>query len=95
MNGSLQKKMHAVIGGKGKIVKNGEESYIEERQIAPEKIQEKGFPDDVVDVLLRHIGGSDEMQPLDFIGGNIIEMMIPGEETVPTAMTLAIKFLTD
>ncbi|KAG8373236.1 hypothetical protein BUALT_Bualt11G0002700 [Buddleja alternifolia] len=68
---------------------------IEERQIALKKIQEKGFPDDVIDVLLRDIGGSDEMQPLDFISGNIIEMMIPGEETVPTAMTLAVKFLTD
>ncbi|GMN29286.1 hypothetical protein TIFTF001_002375 [Ficus carica] len=32
---------------------------------------------------------------LDFITGNIIEMMIPGEETVPMAMTLAVKFLSD
>ncbi|KAG8373253.1 hypothetical protein BUALT_Bualt11G0004700 [Buddleja alternifolia] len=70
-------------------------TVIEERQIALEKIQEKGFPDDVVDVLLRDIGGSDEMQPLDFISGNIVEMMIPGEEIVPTAMTLAVKFLTN
>lgn len=31
----------------------------------------------------------------DFVRGNIIEMMIPGEETVPMAMTLAVKYLTD
>lgn len=51
--------------------------------------EEKGLPKDAVDVLLR------DRLPLNFISGNIIEMMIPGEETVPTAMTLAVKFLVD
>ncbi|PIN15807.1 Cytochrome P450 CYP4/CYP19/CYP26 subfamily [Handroanthus impetiginosus] len=72
---------------------------IEERKKAMEKTEEKGLPDDAIDVLLRDVGESDEMQqhrlPPDFISGNIIEMMIPGEETVPTAMTLAVKFLID
>ncbi|KAK6150605.1 hypothetical protein DH2020_015537 [Rehmannia glutinosa] len=58
----------------------------------------KTSPNDAIDVLLRDSEESDEIQhrlPLDFISGNIIEMMIPGEETVPTAMTLAVKFLVD
>ncbi|KAL0378300.1 UNVERIFIED_CONTAM: 3-epi-6-deoxocathasterone 23-monooxygenase CYP90C1 [Sesamum radiatum] len=72
---------------------------IKERKNAMEKTEENGPPNDAIDVLLRDTGDSDEMQqrrlPLDFISGNIIEMMIPGEETVPTAMTLAVKFLID
>lgn len=73
---------------------------IEKRKISLEKTKgNKKPPVDVIDALLCELGESEEMQqhrlPLDFIGGNIIEMMIPGEETVPTAMTLAVKFLTD
>ncbi|KAH6810203.1 Cytochrome P450 superfamily protein [Perilla frutescens var. frutescens] len=72
---------------------------VTERKMATEKNEEKGMPNDAIDVLLRDSGESDGMQehrlPLDFISGNIIEMMIPGEETMPTAMTLAVKFLTD
>ncbi|CAL1360924.1 unnamed protein product [Linum trigynum] len=54
----------------------------------------KAAPRDAVDVLL---GETDEkhLLPLDFVSANILEMMIPGEETVPTAMTLAVKFLSD
>lgn len=59
-----------------------------------EKNEAKALPNDAIDVLLRDSGESDGI-PLDFISGNIIEMMIPGEETVPTAMTLAVKFLVD
>lgn len=54
--------------------------------------------DDVLDILLRDTLESDESQPhlpLDSISENLIEMMIPGEETVPTAITLAVKFLSD
>lgn len=73
---------------------------IEKRKISLEKTEGNQKPPvDVIDALLRDLGVSEEMQqhrlPFDFIGGNIIEMMIPGEETVPTAMTLAVKFLTD
>ncbi|XP_027347326.1 3-epi-6-deoxocathasterone 23-monooxygenase CYP90C1-like [Abrus precatorius] len=55
-----------------------------------------GAANDVVDVLLR-----DQSDPksipnmLENICENIIEMMIPGEETLPTAMTMAVKFLSD
>ncbi|KAJ4714296.1 Cytochrome P450 [Melia azedarach] len=71
---------------------------VEKRKQAMEKSGEKGaVAKDAVDVLLRENDEANEKQslPLDFISGNIIEMMIPGEETVPMAMTLAVKFLSD
>lgn len=72
---------------------------VEERKLAMEKSSddEKGAPNDVVDLLLRDNGEATEKRssPLDFISQITFEMMIPGEETVPTAMTLAVKFLSD
>ncbi|KAK7406764.1 hypothetical protein VNO78_08395 [Psophocarpus tetragonolobus] len=52
---------------------------------------------DVVDALLREKGDSNYSSRLstEMISQNIIEMMIPGEETLPTAMTIALKFLSD
>ncbi|GLT39191.1 hypothetical protein SLA2020_133970 [Shorea laevis] len=71
---------------------------VEERRLAMEKLDEdqKGVVNDAVDVLLRDNGEANEKQSLtlDLISGNIIEMMIPGEETVPTAMTVAVYFLS-
>lgn len=60
-----------------------------------EKKEDQEVPNDAIDVLLRDTDEHQNRLPLDFISGNIIEMMIPGEETVPTAMTLAVKFLID
>ncbi|KAK7346391.1 hypothetical protein VNO80_20909 [Phaseolus coccineus] len=59
--------------------------------------EEKGVAvNDVVDVLLRDIGDRNTISNmLENICENIIEMMIPGEETLPTAMTMAVKFLSD
>ncbi|KAK5843752.1 3-epi-6-deoxocathasterone 23-monooxygenase CYP90C1 isoform X1 [Gossypium arboreum] len=81
-----------------KVVKK----IVEDRKLAmEEETDEKGMAKDAVDVLLRDSSeepSSDQIRqslPLDFISGNIIEMMIPGEETVPMAMTLAVKFLSD
>ncbi|XP_057492007.1 3-epi-6-deoxocathasterone 23-monooxygenase CYP90C1 [Actinidia eriantha] len=73
---------------------------IEERKIGLEqKIDDKGMANDAVDILLGDIGDeSNEIHqrlPLDFISDNIIEMMIPGEDSVPMVMTLAVKFLSD
>ncbi|EOX90957.1 hypothetical protein QUC31_002879 [Theobroma cacao] len=70
---------------------------VEERKLAMEKTDERGMANDAVDVLLRDREEANDKQslPLDFVSGNIIEMMIPGEETVPMAMTLAVKFLSD
>jgi 3-epi-6-deoxocathasterone 23-monooxygenase len=55
---------------------------------------------DVVDALLRdkselYNSSSSSSLVVEMISQNIIEFMIPGEETLPTAMTLALKFLSD
>jgi hypothetical protein len=73
------------------------EKIVEERKIARKNTDEKGPIIDALDVLLRDGSDSNDTErlPLDFISGNIIEMMVPGEETMPTAMTLAVKFLSD
>lgn len=73
---------------------------VDDRKMAMEKKETKdsGSPNDAIDVLLRDTGESDGTQqrlPLDFISGNIIEMMIPGEDSVPMIMTLAVKYLSD
>ncbi|KAE8656252.1 Retrovirus-related Pol polyprotein from transposon TNT 1-94 [Hibiscus syriacus] len=49
-------------------------------------------PRDVVDVLLMD---SSELLTDDLIAGNMIDMMIPGEDSVPVLMTLAIRYLSD
>lgn len=71
---------------------------VEERKMVTERSEDKGLSNDAIDVLLRDTGesnGTHERLPLDFISGNIIEMMIPGEDSVPMVMTLAVKFLSD
>ncbi|KAM3699511.1 hypothetical protein ACB098_05G030500 [Castanea mollissima] len=50
------------------------------------------IPKDVVDVLLND---SSEQLTEDLIADNMIDMMIPGEDSVPVLMTLAIKYLSD
>lgn len=52
---------------------------------------------DVIDVLLQDKDDSNTIPNiwLKNMSENIIEMMIPGEETLPTAMTMAVKFLSD
>lgn len=47
---------------------------------------------DVVDVLL---GDLDEQLTDDLIAENVIDMMIPGEDSVPILITLAVKYLSD
>lgn len=49
-------------------------------------------PKDVVDVLLND---PSEQLTDDLIADNMIDMMIPGEDSVPVLMTLAIKYLSD
>ncbi|XVF17963.1 hypothetical protein REPUB_Repub10bG0170400 [Reevesia pubescens] len=74
---------------------------VEERKLRMDhqKTDEKSNANnDAVDVLLRDSneeGNEKQSLSLDCISGNILEMMIPGEETVPMAMTLAVKFLSD
>ncbi|KAJ4962707.1 hypothetical protein NE237_022646 [Protea cynaroides] len=55
---------------------------------------------DVVDVFLCDAVESNNMQqqqqrPSEVISENLIEMMIPGEDSVPTLMTFAVKYLSD
>ncbi|XWS18879.1 hypothetical protein CRYUN_Cryun32bG0082700 [Craigia yunnanensis] len=49
-------------------------------------------PKDVVDVFLND---ASELLTDDLIADNMIDMMIPGEDSVPVLMTLAIKYLSD
>ncbi|XP_019457966.1 PREDICTED: 3-epi-6-deoxocathasterone 23-monooxygenase isoform X2 [Lupinus angustifolius] len=49
-------------------------------------------PKDVVDVLLND---SSEQLTDDLIADNMIDMMIPGEDSVPVLITLAIKYLSE
>lgn len=51
-------------------------------------------PKDVIDVLLLN-NASDKPLTDDLIADNMIDMMIPGEDSVPVLMTLAIKYLSD
>ncbi|XP_044469654.1 3-epi-6-deoxocathasterone 23-monooxygenase CYP90C1-like [Mangifera indica] len=89
-------RLHKSLKAKEKLLKMVKR-VVEERKLAMEKAGEKGAAKDVIDVLLRDNKEANEKQylPVDFISGNIIEMMIPGEETMPTAITLAVKFLSD
>lgn len=49
-------------------------------------------PKDVLDVLLND---SSEQFTDDLLADNMIDMMIPGEDSVPILMTLAVKYLSD
>jgi len=49
-------------------------------------------PNDVLDVLLNDQSGQ---LTDDLMSDNLIDMMIPGEDSVPILITLAIKFLSD
>ncbi|XP_077212432.1 cytochrome P450 90D2-like isoform X2 [Tasmannia lanceolata] len=49
-------------------------------------------PRDVIDVLLND---TSEELTVDLISDNMIDLMIPGEDSVPVLMTLAIKYLSD
>lgn len=50
------------------------------------------IPQDVVDVLL---GDTNEQLTNDLIADNVVDMMIPGEDSVPVLITLAVKYLSD
>ncbi|XP_062089435.1 cytochrome P450 90D2-like [Humulus lupulus] len=52
----------------------------------------KEAPRDVIDVLLNDTSGQ---LTDDLIADNIIDMMIPGEDSVPVLLTLAVKYLSD
>lgn len=81
----------------GRIVEERMKLIMDNNAEDDEKV---GVVNDVVDALLRDKGelsqsSSSSNLMVEMISQNIIEFMIPGEETLPTAMTLALKFLTD
>ncbi|KAK4790319.1 hypothetical protein SAY86_017623 [Trapa natans] len=63
------------------------ERIVEERNFLIEKSDGNGSIKDILDLLLRDMDEPNERRHIssNLICGNIIEMMIPGEETVPTA----------
>lgn len=69
------------------------------KKIIEDKIKsyDHGQATDVADVLLKEMidATGKEKVKVDLICGNIIEMMIPGEDSVPMLMTLAVKYLSD
>lgn len=75
------------------------EKIIEEKMIKCNNGDENGELNDVVDVLLKQMKDDDDDDDqnitIDFICSNITEMMIPGEDSVPMLITLALKFLGD
>ncbi|XP_068668974.1 3-epi-6-deoxocathasterone 23-monooxygenase CYP90C1-like [Aristolochia californica] len=67
-------------------------------KIIKEKVKKpkNGNVKDVIDVLLNEKDSKEDGQlTVDFICGNIAEMMIPGEDSVPMLITLAVKYLSD
>ncbi|CAH9088695.1 unnamed protein product [Cuscuta epithymum] len=94
--------LYKSLKAKGKLLKLVAK-MVEERKMAMEErtSDNKMAPAmDAIDVLLDETGESDgtttkQSLKSDFITSNLIEMMIPGEETLPTAMTLVVKFLSD
>lgn len=52
-------------------------------------------PTDVVEVLINDSGDADRWITDDLISDNVIDLMIPAEDSVPVLVTLAVKFLGD
>lgn len=52
-------------------------------------------PSDVVEVLIKDSGDGDRWITDDLISDNVVDLMIPAEDSVPVLVTLAVKFLGD
>jgi len=69
---------------------------IEEKRASYSTCTYPSRPGDVLDVLLQETNDlAEQYFPIDVICDNMIDLMIPGEDSVPMLMTLAVKFLTD
>ncbi|XP_052109493.1 3-epi-6-deoxocathasterone 23-monooxygenase CYP90D1 isoform X1 [Arachis duranensis] len=80
-------KLHQSLQAKKKMVKLMLRTIESRRECGISKV-----PKDVVDVLL-----NDQNDRLtdELIADNMIDMMIPGEDSVPVLMTLAVKYLSE
>lgn len=74
------------------MVKLVEEIIEGKRKKMNENLSNNRVPNDVVDILLND--GSHQVTD-ELIADNIIDMMIPGQDSVPILITLAIKYLSD
>ncbi|KAI4381871.1 hypothetical protein MLD38_007898 [Melastoma candidum] len=63
-----------------------------ERSCRPTRDGTPIIPRDVVDVLL---GDMNDQLTDDLVADNVVDMMIPGEDSVPVLITLAVKYLSD
>ncbi|KAF5931944.1 hypothetical protein HYC85_028115 [Camellia sinensis] len=103
ITGEMQKYVHESMGG----WREDRPIYIQDEAKSAKKkmvelvnkiIKEKrisGIPKvlkDVADVL---IGNGSEKLTEDLISDNMIDLMIPGEDSVPVLITLAVKYLSD
>ncbi|KAF7814150.1 3-epi-6-deoxocathasterone 23-monooxygenase [Senna tora] len=80
-------KLHQSLQAKKKMVKLVQKIIKAKRSSGISRI-----PRDVVDVLLND---ASEQLTDDLIADNMIDMMIPGEDSVPVLMTLAVKYLSE
>uniref|UniRef100_A0A1J3JL97 22alpha-hydroxysteroid 23-monooxygenase n=1 Tax=Noccaea caerulescens TaxID=107243 RepID=A0A1J3JL97_NOCCA len=83
--------LHRSLQAKKKMVKQVEK-IIEGKMRAKNKEEDGVIAKDVVDVLLKD---SSENLTHNLIANNMIDMMIPGHDSVPVLITLAVKFLSD
>lgn len=76
-----------MLQAKKKMVRLVEKVIAEKRKRGGDRIAR-----DIIDVLIKD--ASDQLTD-DLISDNMIDLMIPGEDSVPMLVTLAIKYLSD
>lgn len=84
--------LHRSLQAKKKMVKQVERIIEDKIRRAKNKEEDDVIAEDVVDVLLKD---SSEHLTHNLIATNMIDMMIPGHDSVPVLITLAVKFLSD
>ncbi|EOA30416.1 hypothetical protein CARUB_v10013542mg [Capsella rubella] len=84
--------LHRSLQAKKKMVKQVEKIIEGKTRREKNKDEDCDIAKDVVDVLLKD---SSEYLTHNLIANNMIDMMIPGHDSVPVLITLAVKFLSD
>ena len=84
--------LHRSLQAKKKMVKQVEKIIGDKVRREKNKEEDGAVAKDVVDVLLKD---SSENLTHNLIANNMIDMMIPGHDSVPVLITLAVKFLSD
>ncbi|KAM6601604.1 hypothetical protein CsatA_021213 [Cannabis sativa] len=85
-------RLHRSLQAKKKMVKQVKKILEARKSSSGMNKVPKEAPRDVIDVLLNDTSGQ---LTDDLIADNIIDMMIPGEDSVPVLLTLAVKYLSD